>query len=123
MNVGKTCLLKRYINNTFNEGEDATLGATFYSKKLKAEFQIKEKNDDSKSSASASSRPQSVQLPPLQYEDIKLQLWDTAGEERFRAVTPLYYKDAQAILVCFSLTSMESFENIDKWLKDIDGAC
>ena len=57
MNVGKTCLLKRYINNSFNEGEDATLGATFYSKKLRAEYQIKEKNDDAKSMTSASSRP------------------------------------------------------------------
>ena len=65
----------------------------------------------------------SPNLAPVQSEDIKLQLWDTAGEERFRALTPMYYKDAQAILVCFSLTSMESFESLDKWLKDIDANC
>ena len=50
-------------------------------------------------------------------------MWDTAGEERFRSLTPLYYKDAQAILVSFSLTSFESFENLGKWLKEIDQNC
>ena len=48
----------------------------------------------------------------MQTEDIKLQLWDTAGEERFRALTPMYYKDAQAILLCFALNAQESFENL-----------
>jgi len=95
MNVGKTCIIKRYINNTFNEGEDATLGATFYSKKLRAEFQVREKGDmDTKSMMSSKSNPMSPNLAPVQSEDIKLQLWDTAGEERFRALTPMYYKDA-----------------------------
>ena len=51
---------------------------------------------------------------------IKLQLWDTAGEERFRSLTPMYYKTAQAILISFSLTSAESFESLDKWVKDVD---
>ena len=45
-------------------------------------------------------------------EDIKLQLWDTAGEERFRSLTPMYYKDAQAILVTFALNDAESFDNL-----------
>ena len=52
--------------------------------------------------------------------EVKLQLWDTAGEERFRSLTPLYYKDAHAILVAFSLLSLESFDNLDKWMKEID---
>ena len=44
---------------------------------------------------------------------IKLQLWDTAGEERFKSLTPMYYRTAQAILLAFSLTSSETFENLD----------
>ena len=53
-----------------------------------------------------------TQAANMQTEDIKLQLWDTAGEERFRALTPMYYKDAQAILLCFALNAQESFENL-----------
>lgn len=41
-NVGKTCLIKRYIEGTFTDGEDATLGAQFYSMKLKSEYEPKD---------------------------------------------------------------------------------
>ena len=119
--MGKTCLIKRYIENTFSD-EDATLGAQFYSKKLKAEYTSKPVFDDAKSQVSAMTSQSKVASPNLNVhsQDIKLHLWDTAGEERFRSLTPLYYKDAQAILVAFSLTSFESFENLSKWLKEID---
>ena len=62
----------------------------------------------------------SFEPAPGEAKEIKLQLWDTAGEERFRALVPMYYKDAHAIIVAFSLTSSDSFENLDKWLKDIE---
>lgn len=51
---------------------------------------------------------------------VKLQVWDTAGEERFQSLTRMYYKDAHAILIGFSLTDAESFENLEKWMKDIE---
>lgn len=47
---------------------------------------------------------------------IKLQLWDTAGEERFKALTPMYYRTAECILLAFSLTSEESFASLDTWI-------
>lgn len=56
-------------------------------------------------------------------EDIKLQLWDTAGEERFRSLTPMYYKDAQAIILAFALNNAESFDNLEQWLREIDQHC
>jgi small GTP-binding protein len=52
--------------------------------------------------------------------DIKIQLWDTAGEERFRALTPMYYKSAEAILLGFDLTDSTTFENLNKWMREID---
>ena len=51
---------------------------------------------------------------------VKLQIWDTAGEERFRSMTKMYYQDAKAIIITFSLTSAESFDALDLWMKEID---
>ena len=52
--------------------------------------------------------------------EVKMQFWDTAGEERFRALTPMYYKNAEGILIAFNLTSAESFENLEKWMNEIE---
>ena len=52
--------------------------------------------------------------------EVKLQLWDTAGEEKFRSLASMYYKDAEAILLGFSLTNHQSFDNLDKWMIEIE---
>ncbi|XP_044309719.1 ras-related protein Rab-37 isoform X3 [Varanus komodoensis] len=50
---------------------------------------------------------------------VKLQIWDTAGQERFRSVTHAYYRDAQALLLLYDITSRISFDNIRAWLTEI----
>ncbi|XP_037263480.1 ras-related protein Rab-37 isoform X6 [Falco rusticolus] len=50
---------------------------------------------------------------------VKLQIWDTAGQERFRSVTHAYYRDAQALLLLYDITSKMSFDNIRAWLTEI----
>ncbi|XP_064378708.1 ras-related protein Rab-37 isoform X4 [Dromaius novaehollandiae] len=50
---------------------------------------------------------------------VKLQIWDTAGQERFRSVTHAYYRDAQALLLLYDITSRLSFDNIRAWLTEI----
>lgn len=50
---------------------------------------------------------------------IKLQIWDTAGQESFRAITRSYYRGAGGALLCFSLTSHQSFHNLKSWLNDL----
>ena len=50
----------------------------------------------------------------------KLQLWDTAGQESFRSITRMFYKDSDAIIVCFSLLKRESFESLEEWMNEID---
>jgi len=47
-------------------------------------------------------------------------VWDTAGEERFRSLASMYYKDAEAILVGFSLGDYQSFENMNTWLEEVE---
>ena len=51
---------------------------------------------------------------------IKLQIWDTAGEERYRTITASYYRGAHAIAIVFDLTKMETFEHVKRWIEDIN---
>ncbi len=49
-----------------------------------------------------------------------LSIWDTAGQERFESLTKMYFKDSDAALVVYDITSAESFEKTKKWVKDLD---
>ena len=88
--VGKSCLLLRYAENSFNENFFNTIGVDF---KLKT---VKHENDV-----------------------IKLQIWDTAGQESFRSVTRIFYKGANVVFLCFDLTREDTFNNLQNWLNDI----
>ena len=50
---------------------------------------------------------------------IKVQVWDTAGEERYRSITNAYYRGAEGILIVFDLTNKESFKNIENWINEV----
>ena len=51
---------------------------------------------------------------------VKLQIWDTAGQESFRSITRLFYKDSDAVFVCFDITSRKSFESLESWLIEVN---
>ncbi len=48
---------------------------------------------------------------------VRLQLWDTAGQERFRSLIPSYINDSQVAVVCYDITSRQSFESIKSWVE------
>jgi Ras-related protein Rab-8A len=50
---------------------------------------------------------------------VKVQLWDTAGQDKFRAITRNYYKGASGIILIFDVTNVKSYENIKKWINEI----
>ena len=52
--------------------------------------------------------------------DVRLQLWDIAGQERFGNMTRVYYKDAVAAFVVFDVTRAESFQAVQRWKDDLD---
>ena len=88
--VGKTSILRRYVENKFLKHHLSTIGIDFLSKTLK----IKDK-------------------------EIKLKIWDTAGQERYRQITSHIYKDADGIILVFDVTSEESFNQITDWMEQI----
>lgn len=56
-------------------------------------------------------------------EDIQLEIWDTAGMERFRSINKIYYRDAVACILTFDLTDRISFESLESWKKDFETSC
>jgi len=89
--VGKTCLLLRFTEDTFTSNHLTTIGIDFKVKILYIEDKL-----------------------------IKLQIWYTAGQERFRTVVNNYYKGAHGIILTYDVTNESSFENIRTWVKLID---
>ena len=51
---------------------------------------------------------------------VKLQVWDTAGQERFRTITQTYYKGAMGIILVYDCSDMQTFTNIQTWLRQIE---
>ena len=88
VDVGKTSILTRYFNNNFSEVTESTIGI---------EFKTKMFIRDNLS--------------------IKLQIWDTSGQERFKSITQNYFRDADGLLYVFDVTNENSFKSIENWLK------
>ena len=89
--VGKTCFLLRYCDKTFQEAHLSTIGLDY---RLKSMTLQSGKN-------------------------IKLQIWDTAGQDRFRAITKNYYKGANGIILIYDVTNRQSYENVKNWITQI----
>ena len=56
----------------------------------------------------------------IENKTVKLQIWDTAGQERFRTITSAYYRGADGIIMVFDVTSTESFDHVNDWLKEVN---
>ena len=89
--VGKTNLLTRFSKNEFNLESRATIGVEFATKTINTETGHK----------------------------IRAQIWDTAGQDRYRAIASSYYKGAVGALLVYDITKTESFENVSKWLAEL----
>ena len=104
-NSGKSALLLKYTDTKLNESFVPTIGVDFVIKIFlnnQKYFLQKIKNIE------------------IQGKSVKLQIWDTAGEERFKNIISSYYRGASGILLLYNITDRESFESLNSWLIDIE---
>ncbi|XP_037677454.1 ras-related protein Rab-18-like [Choloepus didactylus] len=92
--VGKSSLLLRFTDDTFNPELAATIGVDFKVKTISV--------DGNKA---------------------KLAIWDTAGQERFRTLTPSYYRGAQGVILVYGVTRRDPFLKLDNWLNELETYC
>ena len=86
--VGKTCIISRYVNNTYDEKSETTNGASYASKVIDLE----------------------------QYkQSLRFDIWDTAGQEKCRSLTKFFYKDAAIAILVYDITRRDSFEEVRKY--------
>lgn len=88
--VGKSSLVLRFVNNIFKPYSESTIGAAFMSKVI------------------------NVDGVPVKY-----QIWDTAGQEKYHSLAPMYYRGAAAAIVVYSITDAASFGTLKSWVKEL----
>ena len=89
--VGKTAILRRYVENKFEKHHLATIGIDYQSKTIK-----------------------------INNKEIKLKIWDTAGQERYRNIAAHVYKGADGIVLVYDVTDEYSFSKISDWMEQIN---
>lgn len=88
--VGKTNLLSRFTRNEFNHDSRTTIGVEFSTRTIMVEGLT-----------------------------VKAQIWDTAGLERYRAITSAYYRGAVGALLVFDITKHQTYDCVERWLKEL----
>lgn len=101
--VGKTSIITQLVKKSFNPNEKSTVGAMFvvYNQKLDTSTLKDELNNVNNNGGEVV---------------VEMQIWDTAGQERFRSLGPIYYRGAEAAVVVFDFTSLNSFERLQSWI-------
>jgi len=94
--TGKTSIIKRFVYETYLKQHKTTIGIDFAIKTVK------------------------VKTGEETEEDVQLQLWDIAGQERFGAISRVYYKDAFGVLLVYDLLKPSTFDTVEKWKCEID---
>ena len=89
--VGKTCVLLKYTDKIFQETHMMTIGLDYRLKVMQLQSG----------------------------KEVKLQIWDTAGQDRFRSITKNYYKGSHGIILIYDVTSLKTFENVKSWVSQI----
>ncbi|CCE86231.1 Piso0_005889 [Millerozyma farinosa CBS 7064] len=90
--VGKSSIVHRFVKNSFDDMRESTIGAAFLT--------------------------QSVKLPEKS-ATVKFEIWDTAGQERYKSLAPMYYRNANAALCVYDITSRSSFNRAQEWIKEL----
>ncbi|TPX65423.1 hypothetical protein SpCBS45565_g05205 [Spizellomyces sp. 'palustris'] len=93
--VGKSSMIRRFCKGAYNENYKKTIGVEYLEKEMEIDG----------------------------YGDVRLMLWDTAGQEEFDGITREYYKDTDAVVLAFSTDDRQSFETVKSWCSKIKTIC
>lgn len=88
--VGKSSIIMQYVDGIYDDIFISTIGVDFKTHTVHTNDKI-----------------------------TKIQIWDTAGQDRFRSITNSYYRGANCIIIVFDVTDINTFHNVNKWLIDI----
>jgi len=88
--VGKSSIAVRFVHDNFRPTMEATIGASFLTKTMHVEGR-----------------------------SFKFQIWDTAGQEKYRALAPMYYRGAQAAIIVYDITKEDSFKTLRSWVHEL----
>jgi small GTP-binding protein len=88
--VGKTCIIANLVNNTFKSSSPPTIGAAFQTHVL-----------------------------PTPQGPVTMQIWDTAGQEKYRALAPMYYRSADIAVLVYDVTQLDSFDAMEQWASEL----
>jgi small GTP-binding protein len=91
--VGKTSILTRFTENKFNQNYLATVGLDFFTKDV--DFTNPKRR-------------------------VRIKIWDSAGQERFRSLTQSFFRNANGIIIVYDVSNIESFENLKYWIQSIN---
>ena len=88
--IGKTSICRRQINKIYSKNQETTIGAMLFTTKI--DFLDNDIN-----------------------RTVKLEVWDTAGQEKYRSIAPIYYKSSKCVILCFDITDPRSFNSIKNY--------
>lgn len=92
--IGKTSIVQRFNQETFDYNMDTTIGASFLTKTVQS-----------------------------QTGPVVLNVWDTAGQERYRCLIPTYARGSHAAIICYDVSSLASFEALERWIGELHQFC
>ncbi|KQK10572.1 hypothetical protein BRADI_2g54950v3 [Brachypodium distachyon] len=102
--VGKSNILSRFTRNEFCLESKSTIGVEFATRTLQL---------------TKGSRIWTPVKKRIDGKTVKAQIWDTAGQERYRAITSAYYRGAVGALLVFDITKRQTFDNVQRWLREL----
>ena len=89
--VGKSCFLMRFVNNAVTQNHISTIGVDVRNKTL-----VTKKGK------------------------VNLQIWDTAGQEKFRSLSPSYLRNTDSVILLYDITNQETFDHVTNWMATIN---
>lgn len=124
--VGKSSLVLRFVQNSFKTFNESTIGCVFAPVHCRA-FTVPPFPQHPYSPPPSSPFPSPTHRASFMSKmilvggkSIKYQIWDTAGQEKYRSLAPMYYRGAAAAIIVYDITRQASFVRLKSWVQELE---